>query len=126
MIPFLNISLSDNGEDAGSLDQQKTLPFPSMQPPPSSSSTNGTLIAIGPSSVRCELSSTHGAKRAREEEEEARRSDNEQPDRRPSNRQRDDEYAHEEREPPSVLGWFMLPLAAYVRGFRESLGSRNT
>lgn len=102
MIPFLNISLSDNGEDAGFLDQQKTLPFPSTRP--SSSSTNGTLIAIGPSSVPCELSSTHGVKRACEEEEEAGRSNNEQPDRRPSNRQRDDEYAHEEREPPSVLG----------------------
>ncbi|KAJ8694472.1 hypothetical protein PTI98_007137 [Pleurotus ostreatus] len=112
---------SDNGEDAGSLDQQKTLPFPSTRPPPLSSSTNGTVIAIGPSSVPCELSSTHGVKRAREEEEEeAERSDNEQmnineqPDRRPSNRQRDDEYAHEEWEPPSVLGWFMLLFAAYI------------
>ncbi|KAF4592919.1 hypothetical protein EYR38_008625 [Pleurotus pulmonarius] len=118
---------SDNGEDAGSLDQQNTLPFPSTRPPPSSSSTDGTLIATGPSSGPCELSPTHGVKRAREEEEEeAEASDNEQPDRRPSNRQRDDEYTPEEREPPSVLGWFMLPFAAFVRGFRESLGSRNT
>ncbi|KDQ26590.1 hypothetical protein PLEOSDRAFT_159492 [Pleurotus ostreatus PC15] len=117
---------SDNGEDAGSLDQQNTLPFPSTRPPPSSSSTDGTLIATGPSSGPRELSPTHGVKRAREEEEEAEPSDNEHPDRRPSNRQRDAGYAPEEREPPSALGWFMLPFAAFVRGFRESLGSRNT
>ncbi|KAG5219718.1 Peroxisomal targeting signal receptor [Salix suchowensis] len=113
---------SDNGEDAGSLDQQNTLPFPSTRPPPSSSSTDGTLIATGPSSGPRELSPTHGVKRVREEEEEAEPSVNEQPDRRPSNRQRDAEYAPEEREAPSALGWFMLPFAAFVRGFRESLG----
>ncbi|PFH51785.1 hypothetical protein AMATHDRAFT_2698 [Amanita thiersii Skay4041] len=40
---------------------------------------------------------------------------------RPVNRQRRESYEPPEIEAPSVLGWFLLPLKAFVRGFRESL-----
>ncbi|KAI6041315.1 hypothetical protein EDC04DRAFT_2985934, partial [Pisolithus marmoratus] len=59
-----------------------------------------------------------GEKRAREEGTGAVEEDG-----RPSNRPRMEDYSPPEREPPGPWGWFMQPLKAFVRGFREGLGS---
>lgn len=58
-----------------------------------------------------------GEKRAREGETEAAE------DSRPSNRPRTEDYTPPEREPPGPWGWFMQPLKAFIRGFREGLGT---
>ncbi|KAI6096987.1 hypothetical protein EDD16DRAFT_1772166, partial [Pisolithus croceorrhizus] len=57
-----------------------------------------------------------GEKRAREETEVAE-------DSRPSNRPRSEDYKPPEREPPGPWGWFMQPVKAFIRGFREGLGT---
>lgn len=44
-------------------------------------------------------------------------------DSRPSNRPRTEDYKPPEREPPGPWGWFMQPLKAFIRGFREGLGT---
>ncbi|KAI5995553.1 hypothetical protein EDD15DRAFT_2254836 [Pisolithus albus] len=58
-----------------------------------------------------------GEKRVREEETEVAE------DSRPSNRPRTEGYTPSEREPPGPWGWFMQPLKAFIRGFREGLGT---
>ncbi|KAH7890863.1 hypothetical protein F5I97DRAFT_1839379 [Phlebopus sp. FC_14] len=59
-----------------------------------------------------------GVKRGREEDEE------ETPDNdRPSNRPRVEGYKPPEGEAPGPWGWFMQPLRAFIRGFREGLGT---
>ncbi|KAI6113014.1 hypothetical protein F5141DRAFT_1110965 [Pisolithus sp. B1] len=58
-----------------------------------------------------------GEKRAREQETEVAE------DGRPSNRPRSEDYKPPEREPPGPWGWFMQPVKAFIRGFREGLGT---
>ncbi|KAF9073250.1 hypothetical protein BDP27DRAFT_1216203, partial [Rhodocollybia butyracea] len=45
------------------------------------------------------------------------------PDARPQNRPRTENYVAPNNEPPSVLGWFMMPFKSFMRGFKESLSS---
>ncbi|KAF9466125.1 hypothetical protein BDZ94DRAFT_1252170 [Collybia nuda] len=87
---------------------KEPIPFPS-RPPPSSASTEGTLISADSNILV-------GMKRLRDDPEPADDSDT-----RPSNRPRDEKYEPPQKEAPSAMGWFMLPLKAFVRGFRESL-----
>ncbi|KAG6336029.1 hypothetical protein ID866_3064 [Astraeus odoratus] len=61
-----------------------------------------------------------GTKRAREDETDGPEGD------RPSNRPRTEDYKPPEREAPGPWGWFMQPLKAFVRGFREGLGTPTT
>jgi hypothetical protein len=59
-----------------------------------------------------------GEKRPREEEETL--------EDRPVNRPRTETYQAPEYEAPGPWGWFMQPLKAFVRGFREGLGTPST
>lgn len=61
-------------------------------------------------------SNPHGVKRPREEP--ALVPDE---DLRPHNRPRHDTYASPQEEAPTAMGWFLLPVRAFIRGFRESL-----
>jgi hypothetical protein len=62
-----------------------------------------------------------GVKRGREEEEEEAPKDD-----RPTNRPRTEGYEPSAEEAPGPWGWFMQPLKAFVRGFREGLGTAST
>ncbi|KAG1860669.1 hypothetical protein DFJ58DRAFT_778444 [Suillus subalutaceus] len=59
-----------------------------------------------------------GEKRARDEEDAG--------DVRPVNRPRTVAYQAPENEAPGPWGWFMQPFKAFVRGFREGLGTPST
>ncbi|KAJ3514720.1 hypothetical protein NLJ89_g2208 [Agrocybe chaxingu] len=98
-------------------DSVNSIAFPSRfsRPPPSSASTDSTLVI--------EAGSSHapqGIKRSREDDvipEE---------DERPSARPRSASYLPPNQEAPnSVLGWFMLPFHSFVRGFKESLKDKS-
>jgi hypothetical protein len=84
----------------------------SVRPPPSSSSTDGTFIAS-------DSNIPPGSKRLRDDSDVPV----DDSDVRPSNRPRTETYEPTQKEAPSAMGWFMLPLKAFVRGFRESLKS---
>jgi len=58
-----------------------------------------------------------GEKRTRDEEEIIDR---------PVNRPRTETYQAPKHEAPGPWGWFMQPLKAFVRGFREGLGTPST
>ncbi|KAF8159491.1 hypothetical protein B0H34DRAFT_405990 [Crassisporium funariophilum] len=98
----------------GRRDSVSSIAFPSRypRPPPSNSSSQGTLIAseAGPSN------SLHGLKRGREETETLAAEDE-----RPAARPRTESYVPPDQESPSGFGWFLLPFHAFARGFRESL-----
>ncbi|KAF8637612.1 hypothetical protein AX17_002681 [Amanita inopinata Kibby_2008] len=64
-----------------------------------------------------EYSSNANLKRGRSESDATMDRDDE----RPLNRPRTASYVAPEVEAPSALGWFLLPLKSFVRGFRESL-----
>jgi hypothetical protein len=83
------------------------------KPPTSSSSTPTDATAInGNSPYRI------GEKRARDEEDAG--------EDRPMNRPRTAAYQAPENEAPGPWGWFMQPFKAFVRGFREGLGTPST
>lgn len=74
------------------------------------SSTDVTLVADEPATQV-------GTKRGREEETDAGDGD------RPVNRLRTEDYRPADEEAPGPWGWFMQPLKAFIRGFREGLGT---
>jgi len=82
---------------------------PTIQPTPSSTSTNGTLIASDQS-----LTTSQGLKRSSEAGDEEERS---------HKRPRVNNYKPIEKEGPGPLGWFLHPFRTFVRGFREGLRS---
>lgn len=86
-----------------------------VRPPPSSASTDGTLIA---SDTSPSTSMRRGTKRVRDNADDKLVDD---PDTRPTNRPRNQTYQPPQREAPSPMGWFLLPFKAFVRGFQESL-----
>lgn len=83
------------------------------KPPTSSSSTPTDATAINGNSP-CRV----GEKRARDEEDAE--------EDRPMNRPRTMAYKAPENEAPGPWGWFMQPFKAFVRGFREGLGTPST
>jgi len=96
-------------------DRVNSVPFPGQpcRPPLSSASTEDTLIVDASRPEK-------GLKRTRED-----------PDHLPHEempkliRQRTDLYLPPTMEPPnSILGWFMMPVHSFVRGFKESLRDR--
>jgi hypothetical protein len=84
--------------------------------PRSSASTEATLVA-GPSSP--EASSSRGTKRRLEDTELEQEVDD--PDAREANRPRKETYEPVQKEPPSMLGWFLMPFKAFMQGVKESI-----
>ncbi|KIJ20967.1 hypothetical protein PAXINDRAFT_165777 [Paxillus involutus ATCC 200175] len=80
-------------------------------------STEATAIADSPPH---KIGVKRGREEAAEETEEAPKDD------RPTNRPRTEGYEPSEKEAPSPWGWFTQPLKAFVRGFREGLGTPST
>ncbi|KAG1774102.1 hypothetical protein EV702DRAFT_1126647 [Suillus placidus] len=83
------------------------------KPPPSSSSASTDATAINDNSP-CRI----GEKRVRDEEDAG--------EDRPVNRPRTVAYQVPENEASGPWGWFMQPFKAFVRGFREGLGTPST
>ncbi|OAX39617.1 hypothetical protein K503DRAFT_73116 [Rhizopogon vinicolor AM-OR11-026] len=79
--------------------------------PVNSASTNPTVI--NDASL-----SRAGEKRPRDDEDTL--------EERPVNRPRTEAYQAPKHEAPGPWGWFMQPLKAFVRGFREGLGNPST
>ncbi|KAJ6619875.1 hypothetical protein B0H10DRAFT_2163714 [Mycena sp. CBHHK59/15] len=84
-------------------------PATSVRPPRSSASTETTVVA--------DASSSRGTKRRLEDPELAVND----PDVRPPNRPRTATYEPVQKEPPSLLGWFLMPFKAFLHGFQESI-----
>ncbi|KAJ7917511.1 hypothetical protein B0H13DRAFT_1994776 [Mycena leptocephala] len=78
----------------------------------SSASTEATVVA-GPS----EASSSRGTKRRLEDPE----LEVDDPDARHPNRPRKETYEPVQKDPPSLLGWFLMPFKAFIHGFKESI-----
>ncbi|KAG5647861.1 hypothetical protein DXG03_007785 [Asterophora parasitica] len=99
-----------------SLSDISTIPFPASRPPPSSASasTESTLIVS-------DSKQTHqGTKRVREDEDAADVAD--ETEARPANRPRTEtNETSTTTNVPNPAEWIMLPLKAFVRGFKESL-----
>jgi len=83
------------------------------RPPRSSASTEATVVA-GPSS---EASSSRGTKRRLEDPE----LDVDDPDAQRPNRPRKESYEPVQKDPPSLLGWFLMPFKAFIQGVKESI-----
>ncbi|KAE9396892.1 hypothetical protein BT96DRAFT_921818 [Gymnopus androsaceus JB14] len=83
----------------------------SCKAPTSVGSTSTVVSPEGPA--------TKGVKRRLEDSEVDLPPDD--PDARPQNRPRTEDYVAPDKEPPSVLGWFMMPFKSFVRGFKESM-----
>jgi hypothetical protein len=88
--------------------------------PRSTASTEATLVA-GPS-PSSEASSSRGTKRRLEDPE----LDADDPDARLANRPRKETYAPVQKEPPSLLGWFLMPFKAFMQGVKESIAEPET
>ncbi|KAL6309276.1 hypothetical protein BKA93DRAFT_759405 [Sparassis latifolia] len=78
------------------------------RPPPSTASTDATMIEAEASPSRA------GQKRSREDDSE---------DQRRSVRPRTKLYTAPEGDSPGIMDWIMLPFHNFVRGFREGLSS---
>ncbi|KAG0709418.1 hypothetical protein DFH29DRAFT_888359 [Suillus ampliporus] len=83
------------------------------KPPTSRNSASTDSIAINDNSLY-----RIGEKRPRDEEEVG--------EYRPVNRPRTAAYEAPKNEAPGPWGWFMQPFKAFVRGFREGLGTPST
>ncbi|KAL4062595.1 hypothetical protein V8B97DRAFT_1954520 [Scleroderma yunnanense] len=98
-----------------------TTPRNIATPTPTSRTLRGLALsggALASATLAVDSSTAQvGTKRARDDDPGAPEED------RPSNRPRSEEYQPPETEPPSPWGWFMQPLKAFVRGFREGLGA---
>ncbi|KIK98231.1 hypothetical protein PAXRUDRAFT_134646, partial [Paxillus rubicundulus Ve08.2h10] len=117
--------------------QGSILRVPRVFPPFSSSITSQTSASrLSRAPASCDSNSTEataiadspphkiGVKRGREEA--AEETEESPKDDRPTNRPRTEGYKPSEKEAPSPWGWFMQPLKAFVRGFREGLGTPST
>ncbi|KAH7915276.1 hypothetical protein BJ138DRAFT_147906 [Hygrophoropsis aurantiaca] len=100
----------------GVLDSPITPANYSTRPPLSSGSASTDATAIASDSSP---SARTGVKRKREEE-------NLQEEGHISNRPRTETYEPPHKEAPGPLGWFLQPFKAFVRGFREGLGSSTS
>jgi hypothetical protein len=70
-------------------------------------------VVAGPS----EASSSRGTKRRLEDPE----LEVDDPDARHPNRPRKETYEPVQKDPPSLLGWFLMPFKAFIHGFKESI-----
>ncbi|KAF5379362.1 hypothetical protein D9757_007611 [Collybiopsis confluens] len=106
-----NLTLWDEHKTACEGPKSGSVPFPTKSP--SSVGSSSTVVVQGQPAPR-------GVKRSLEETEAELSKDD--PDARPQIRLRTEDYVAPTEEPPSVLGWFMIPFKSFVRGFRESMG----
>ncbi|KAJ7180764.1 hypothetical protein C8R46DRAFT_593039 [Mycena filopes] len=100
------------------LHKQTCKPKPPRAPRSSaggSVSTEATVVAGG----GAEASSSRGTKRRLEDPEVELEVDD--PDARKVNRPRTETYEPVQKDPPSILGWFLLPFKAFIDGFKESI-----
>ncbi|KAJ7782001.1 hypothetical protein DFH07DRAFT_393142 [Mycena maculata] len=79
--------------------------------PRSSASTEATVVAGD-----AEASTSRGTKRHAEDELPV-----DDPDARAAIRPRKETYQPVEKDPPSMLGWFLLPFKGFLQGFKESM-----
>jgi len=82
------------------------------RPPVSVASTEATAVASDRSPP------VQGRKRAREIQVED--------DARPSNRPRTENYEPIQKDAPGPWGWFLVPFHAFMRGFREGMGTSSS
>ncbi|KAJ7091450.1 hypothetical protein B0H15DRAFT_836141 [Mycena belliarum] len=85
--------------------------------PRASTAASTAAVAEAAATVGAEASSSRGTKRRLEEPELAV----EDPDARAPNRARKETYEPVQKEPPSILGWFLLPFKAFMQGMREGI-----
>jgi len=83
------------------------------RPPASVASTEATAVAFDQSPLS-------GRKRAREIDIEG------EVDARPNNRPRTETYQPTHKDAPWLLGWFLMPFQAFIRGFCEGMGSSSS
>lgn len=88
------------------------------RPPHSTASTDTTAVDGRSATTSPERASVGKRKREGEEEVTDETADD---GGRPSTRPRTESYVQPEDEPPSLLGWFMLPWQAFKRGFAEGI-----
>lgn len=81
----------------------------------SSVASTDTTVVAGPSTANSSPQSVNkGVKR--------RRGDEEEEDPRAGKVARDENYVPTEKEPPvGAFGWFMMPVQAFFKGFKESM-----
>ncbi|KAK7061065.1 hypothetical protein VNI00_000800 [Paramarasmius palmivorus] len=88
-------------------------PQAQARPPPSVESSS---TVVSPEAT--EGSPQKAGKKRRLEEADLEPEDAEAP---PANRPRTETYVPVEKEAPSVMGWFLMPLKSFIRGFKESI-----
>lgn len=95
-----------------------TVPFPTIRPSPSSpsTSTEGTLVVSD-----SKQPPSQGIKRLRDEDEDVSDISAIDPDVRPTNRARVELQESGTTDGDGSSSWLMLPIKAFVRGFKESL-----
>ncbi|KAG5638142.1 hypothetical protein H0H81_001661 [Sphagnurus paluster] len=95
-----------------------TVPFPTIRPSPSSpsTSTEGTLVVSD-----SKQPPSQGIKRLRDEDEDVSDISAIDPDVRPTNRARIELQESGTTDGDGSSSWLMLPIKAFVRGFKESL-----
>ncbi|KAK7025207.1 hypothetical protein R3P38DRAFT_2953290 [Favolaschia claudopus] len=89
----------------------KTVPAPQS----SVSTATDTTVAAGASEAGA--SSSRGTKRRLEDPE----LEPDDPDAREANRPRKEGYEPVQKDPPSLLGWFLMPFKAFIQGVKESI-----
>ncbi|KAF8651599.1 hypothetical protein AX16_004689 [Volvariella volvacea WC 439] len=100
-------------------DQSLNSPARDTAPPPSTVSTDSsTLVPTDSSPARTSRKRQRADSTSIPPPNQDQQQDS---DVRPQNRPRTETYAEPEEEPPSTLGWFLLPFRTFMRGFRDSL-----
>ena len=84
------------------------------RPPASVASTEATAVASDRSPPK------QGRKRAREIEAK------DEDGARAHNRPRTETYEATDKEAPGPWGWFLMPFQAFMRGFREGMGTSSS
>ncbi|KAJ7043723.1 hypothetical protein C8F04DRAFT_728086 [Mycena alexandri] len=99
--------------------QTCTIPSKAKTPraPRSSASTSASTEATVVAGGGAEASSSRGTKRRLEDPE----LEVDDPDARKANRPRTETYEPVQKDPPSILGWFLLPFKAFIHGFKEGI-----
>ncbi|ESK94880.1 hypothetical protein Moror_14047 [Moniliophthora roreri MCA 2997] len=91
-----------------------TIHFPPQARPPPSVESSSTVVS--PEAGEGTLQKK-GTKR-RLDETDLEPEDDDAP---PANRPRAETYVPTEKEAPSVMGWFLMPIKSFIRGFKESI-----
>jgi len=82
-----------------------------------STATEATVVAADAAEAEAKTLSSRGPKRRLEDLQ----LEVDDPDARAPNRPRKETYVPVQKEPPSLLGWFLLPFKAFMAGFKEGI-----